>query len=259
MTTVNVTRSERLDSAADKVVAITALAQELFSLVDVLNTQIDLGRALTDPSLGSAGRAALATELLGKKLDGATVDFVRSALGDDWAGPREFCAALQRQATRIALRSTDPDLVRTQLNAVREVVLANDALRSALAGHSASAEARLGLVRQLLDGKVDPVTTLLVERCVRDGERVDQALLGCMELASQVRGRGLARVTVARPLPAYQAAELAEQLKRLYGQPVDMAEHVDESVIGGVRIEMGDDVIDGTVASKLSEARQELV
>ena len=63
---------------------------------------------------------------------------------------------------------------------------------------------------------------------------------------------------MARPLPAYQMAELGEQLRRLYGQPVDMAEHVDPSVLGGVRVELGDDVIDGTVATKLSEAQREL-
>ena len=258
MTNVNGTRIERLDEAADKIVATSSLSTELFALVDELNAQPDLGRALTDPALEAEGRGKLAGALLGKRLSGPTVDFVVQALALDWASGREFTSGLGRQAIRIALRSTDADQVRTELNVVRETLATHDELRVAMAGHTAGEEARAKLVDQLLGDKVDPVTAMLVGRAVRDGEHVQDALWSCMELASQVLGRILARVTVARPLPAYQMAELGEQLRRLYGQPVDMAEHVDPSVLGGVRVELGDDVIDGTVASKLSEAQREM-
>ena len=76
MTNVNGTRIERLDEAADKIVATSFLSTELFALVDELNAQPDLGRALTDPALEAEGRGKLAGALLGKRLSGPTVDFV---------------------------------------------------------------------------------------------------------------------------------------------------------------------------------------
>lgn len=258
MTNVNGTRIARLDQAADKTVASLQLSNELFALVDELTAQPELGRALTDPSLDAQGRGRLAEALLGTRLGQPTVQLITDAVHIEWTGGPELTRALRRQAIRIALRSTDADRVRSELNVVRETLAGHDELRVAMAGHTAGEEARTELVNQLLGDKADPVTALLVSLAVREGEHVQDLLWSCMELASQVLGRVLARITVARPLPAYQQAELGEQLRRIYGQQVDMAEHVDPAVLGGVRVELGDDVIDGTVSTKLAEAEREL-
>lgn len=258
MTMVNRTRIDYLDELADQLVASLQLSQELFALVDELTAQVDLGSALTDPTIGSQGRADLARRLLAKQLSKPAVDFVANATGPEWANGRELTTGLRREAIRVVLASTDADQVRRELNIVREIIINHDELRATLASYAASSQAQQTLVQQLIGDKADPVTALLVSRAMRDGEHLQDTLRFYMELASQVLGRVLAYVTVARPLPAYQRAELGEQLRRIYGQSVDTAEHVDPAVLGGVRVEIGDDVIDGTVAVKLAEARREL-
>jgi F-type H+-transporting ATPase subunit delta len=47
-------------------------------------------------------------------------------------------------------------------------------------------------------------------------------------------------------------------LKRQYGHAVQLNVIVDPSVLGGVRINIGDDVIDSTIASRLADARRRL-
>ena len=47
-------------------------------------------------------------------------------------------------------------------------------------------------------------------------------------------------------------------LARQYDRPVHLNVVVDPEVIGGIRVEIGDDVIDGTVSSRLDEARRRL-
>jgi F-type H+-transporting ATPase subunit delta len=52
---------------------------------------------------------------------------------------------------------------------------------------------------------------------------------------------------------------LGDSLAQQYGRPVHLNVVVSPEVIGGVRVEIGDDVIDGTVSSRLDEARRKLV
>ena len=51
---------------------------------------------------------------------------------------------------------------------------------------------------------------------------------------------------------------LAAALARTYGREVHLNVIVDPDVIGGIRVEIGDDVIDGTVSTRLDEAGRKL-
>jgi F-type H+-transporting ATPase subunit delta len=63
---------------------------------------------------------------------------------------------------------------------------------------------------------------------------------------------------VARELSDEEAGRLARALERQYGLPVHLNMMIDREVIGGIRVEIGDDVIDGTVSSRLDDARRRL-
>jgi F-type H+-transporting ATPase subunit delta len=71
--------------------------------------------------------------------------------------------------------------------------------------------------------------------------------------------RTLAEVSAAVPLTDAQRSKLADALGKATGHPVELKVVVDPSVIGGVIARVGDEVFDGSVASRLAEARQYLI
>jgi F-type H+-transporting ATPase subunit delta len=65
-------------------------------------------------------------------------------------------------------------------------------------------------------------------------------------------------VRVARELTEENLSRLAASLQEKYGRKVHLNVLVDPDVVGGIRVEIGHDVIDGTVASRLDNARRRL-
>ena len=79
-----------------------------------------------------------------------------------------------------------------------------------------------------------------------------------LRLAAQERSRAIAVVTVARPLTAEQTDRLRAALSKQVGREVSLQVTVDPAVIGGVRVQLGDEVIEGTVAGRLDAAERQL-
>jgi F-type H+-transporting ATPase subunit delta len=146
-----------------------------------------------------------------------------------------------------------------ELFAVAQAVKENPELRDALSDASRSVEDRGRLLAALLDGKAHPATVALAQQSLSGSYRtVGVALEDYQKVASDVHGKGVATVRVARPLHDHEERRLADALSRQYGRPVHLNTVVDPRVIGGIRVEIGDDVIDGTVVSRLDDARRRI-
>jgi F-type H+-transporting ATPase subunit delta len=78
-------------------------------------------------------------------------------------------------------------------------------------------------------------------------------------VASRRRGQSVARVTTAVPLTPEQEQRLTEVLGRIYGRTVGLQVTVDPSVLGGLIVQVGDEVIDGSIAHRLEVAGRRLV
>jgi len=63
----------------------------------------------------------------------------------------------------------------------------------------------------------------------------------------------------AEPLNDLQKAQITSSLSEALGRQVVVREHVDPSLIGGVKLRIGDQLIDGTVASQLRQLREALI
>ena len=87
-------------------------------------------------------------------------------------------------------------------------------------------------------------------------EQIDAVVDRLCDLAATQRERVVAEVRVAAPLDPEQEQRLGAALARLKGRTVRLNVAVDPSVIGGVYVKVGDEVIDGTVASRLEQARR---
>jgi F-type H+-transporting ATPase subunit delta len=236
-------------------------AAGMFAVVDALESSPTLRRAVTDPGTPEGARRALVHGLLDGKVDKAVVDLVAEAATLRWAGGRTFAAALERQAVRgqliIADRNGDLENSEDELFRFARLVESNPELRNTLADRSIDLKRRQELVGDLLSGRATAATSLLAQRAVAARERTfGHTIEGYVTLAAAQKNRVVATVRVATPLSSDQRGRLQTALSRQIGREVTIQEVIDPGVLGGVRVELGGEVFEGTVSGRLEEARR---
>ena len=100
----------------------------------------------------------------------------------------------------------------------------------------------LGLLHVLIEKRREPVFDNIVEEFAK--------------YRDEHEGRVHARVTSARPLPEDQLEALTNALAKSTGKTVQLKQQVNPAVIGGIRVNLGDSVLDGTVLRKMNELRR---
>lgn len=254
---------EELAAAIDRGADGERIAEDLFGVATLLDSEPSLRRVLTDVSLDPEAKAALIRQVLGRRLDSISLQLVADAAGRRWAATRDLGATLEHlgvvAVVRAADRAGEADALENQLFAFERTVSGNPQLRDALSDPARSTYDKQRLVRGLLSGRATAGTMRLVEQSLSGAHRtVAVALEEYQRVAAAERNRMTAVVRVARPLGAGAAERLTGALSRHYGRPVHLNEVVDPDVLGGIRVEIGDDVIDGTVVTRLDAARRQV-
>jgi F-type H+-transporting ATPase subunit delta len=180
-----------------------------------------------------------------------------------WAASTDLVVALERlgvvAVARAADRRGEADRLEGELFAFGQVIADHPELREALTDRARSAADKQALLRSLLEGRASAGTVKLAEQAVLgDHGTVRQAFDEFARIATESRGRTVAVVRVARPLDGETQSRLADVLSRQYGKPVHLDVVVDPATLGGLQVEVGDDLIDGTIASRLHEARRRI-
>ena len=254
------TREPRVTSAGD----LTGLADELFAVARLLDGQLTLRRSLSDPAGKPEERAALANRLFASRLSPAALDLVESVARQRWSRPPDLVEAFMALATEASLDAAEVrgelDDVEDELFRFGRIVSSDRELARILSDRKAPMEGKAALLDRLLARKVSPVTEQLV-RNVLTGPHVghaENAIERLSEVASRRRGQSVARVTTAVPLTAAQEQRLTEVLGRIYGRTIGLQVTVDPSVLGGLVVQVGDEVIDGSIAHRLEAAGRRL-
>ncbi|HET8561930.1 MAG TPA: F0F1 ATP synthase subunit delta [Marmoricola sp.] len=255
--------SRQLDEAIDGGADGAAAGDSLFKACHLLEEQAPLRRALTDPTRPAEAKARLAQEVFGPHLAGPATEVLATAAGLRWASSRDLLDALEQLAVAAVVKGADRDgngeRLENELFTVGRAVADNVELRTALFDPGRPAADKQALVRILLEGKALPGTVRLAQEALSDRHsRVRRALREFAKIAADARNRTVAFVKVAAPLEDEERTRLADALTRQYGRAVHVNVEVDPTVIGGVSVEIGDDVIDGTIASRLDEATRRL-
>lgn len=148
--------------------------------------------------------------------------------------------------------------IEDELFAVSQALRGNEDLRTALSDAHVPITTRQQIVEDLLGRRASATTVALVSMVVGAGRAGDlPAIVDSMvEKSAASRNRGVARVRSAIELTDEQQARLALAIAAATGTEVDVRVIVDPSVMGGVITELGDDIIDGSVRSRLNQMRE---
>ncbi len=261
MTVATDARLSSLDRMLNDSQVGDGFASDMFAVVDALEASPTLRRAVTDPGTPESARRALVHGLLDGKVDKAVVDLVAEAATLRWAGGRTFAAALERQAVRGQLvaadRRSELEDTEDQLFRFARFVESDPELRNVLADRAIDRSRRQELVGELLRGRATDSTIVLAKRAVAARERTfAQTIEGYVTLAAAQKNRVVATVRVANSLTEDQRDRLVAALTNQIGRQVTIQEVIDPDILGGVRVELGDEVFEGTVSGRLEEARR---
>lgn len=240
------------------------LGEQLFASASAVAGSVTLRRALTDPSRAGEARAEVARRLFGGKVSDQAAALVAGLAGQRWSSEHDLVDALEQLAVRAVLanaaREQRLDQVEDELFRFERIVAADAGLRDAVTDRNGDPGAKGDLVGKLLDGKAAPETVQLARQAVTGarGRRFDRIIDRYLTVSSQARDEASAIVQVAIPLQDDQRARLGAALARIYGRPVHVNVVVDPAVLGGIRVQVGDEVIDGTMSRKLEDARRRL-
>ncbi|MFF5769546.1 F0F1 ATP synthase subunit delta [Streptomyces californicus] len=256
---------ERLDALTDNTsVDAAKLAEELASVTALLDREVSLRRVLTDPAQSGESKAELAARLLGGQVGGETVDLVSGLVRSRWSRSRDLVDSVEELANTADLTAAQRggrlDDVEDELFRFSRIVGSDTELRSALTSRTATTAAKSQLLRSLLGGKAQPVTERIIVRLVTQprGRSLEAGLDSLSKLAAERRDRTVAVVTSAVPLSDRQKQRLGAALAKLYGREMHLNLDVDPSVLGGVSVRVGDEIINGTVAERLDEATRRM-
>lgn len=253
---------DRWDAILETSDELDVLRVELTKVVDLIDGFPAVRRALTDPSRSGEDKAQFATDLLEDTFHPDIVDLVAGMSRSRWSREADITRALERihgvTAVALAERRGELDRVGDELFQVFRLLGHERTLRNELTIKDDSSERRLQLLEDVFGGHLLPTTMEILRRLVssRRHPSLTSAVLRIAELAAERRNRLIAVMTTAVPPSDEQIQRLREILVRQYDQDVRINVAVDPAVIGGVRLHIGDGLVDNTVAKRQENVRR---
>jgi F-type H+-transporting ATPase subunit delta len=162
----------------------------------------------------------------------------------------------------LAVAEAEDDLgtVEDELFAFAKEVERDGRLSQVLTDPAFPAENKRALVNELLGERANTHTVSILGFLIEQGRarELGRIVEGLAELAAERRRHVVAEVRSAVPLTLERRKKLAAALSKATGKNVEIKVLIDPSVIGGVHARVGDEVFDGTVRTRLNEARERL-
>ena len=245
--------------------SLVALAEELYAVAGLLVRSPQLRRMVGDPATPAAARVEIVERLIGSQIGKPGQDVVRAAVQLRWSTPWDLCDALESAGDDALFAAAEKgrqlDTVEDELFRFERIIQGDGSLVALLDEAGVDPARRQSLLDSLLGGKVTDVTMALLKHAVASTRKrsVLHAIDDLLELAAKRQERSIARVVSAAPLSDAQQRKLAEILSAMYDREITLRTALDASVQGGLVIRVGDEVIDGSVASRFASARASLL
>ncbi|MCZ9309052.1 F0F1 ATP synthase subunit delta [Corynebacterium uberis] len=255
--------SDQLDSQITTVAQAATVGTQLFDAVEVLDGDRQLRVAIADQAAPASARAGLVRDVFASAVAPETQQVLEAAVTQQWSTPRELrdgLVDLGRQALLVGARLDGKlETVESELFELARVLDREPELTALLSDKATDPERKRSLAASVLYGKVTMFTETLVLQAIGRPEfnPIDD-VDALSERAAAVRGHTVARVTSASALSAQQTEALAQKLGQVYGTEISVHTVIDESLLGGLSVRVGDELIDGSIAAKIARLRADM-
>ena len=247
------------------------LAKELFGILGTVDSSAGLRRALTDPSRSGDEKSALIKQLFGGKVSADAVDIASGLASSRWASARYIGDALETLAASVVIAVaenksavsasgiTGLEALENDLFSFNQAVESNHEVQRAVSEPQASAAAKVALAEKLVPSASEEAKVLIGQAVSQPrGLKATKLVRRFAELAAKRQQRWIATVSVTRALTETQTSRLQAGLNALYGRELKINMNVDPALIGGIRIQVGDEVVDASVLARLGQLHRQL-
>lgn len=244
--------------------ALATIAEELYAMGQLLVAQPRLRRTLGDPATAADARIGLLENLVAGKVGKPALELAKAAVGLRWSSPWDLADALEGAGDdalfAAAVKSGSLERVEDELFRLERILVANGEAVGLLDEQTVDAARRNQLLDSLVAGKVSAITLALLHHAVASQRKrsVILAIDDLVEKAAARQNRSVARVVSATPLTEVQEQRLAAALTEMYGRAISVRSALDPDVQGGLVVRVGDEVIDGSIATRFAAARAAL-
>ncbi|MFB4163308.1 F0F1 ATP synthase subunit delta [Alteribacillus sp. JSM 102045] len=173
-------------------------------------------------------------------------------------------AAANRYAVALFELSKEKNMledIRADLQAVKQVFQDNEKLPALLHHPKVSADKKEQLLRESFTGLSEPVQNTLL--LLLEKNRIDSVVLVAerfQELADEEQKVGHAVVHTVKPLSEAEQKLISENFARKVGkETLHIENQLDPRLIGGIKVQIGDTIFDGSVKGQLNRLERELV
>ena len=239
------------------------IGNELFTITSALDHNIQLERALTDPSRPVEDKVAVVKTLIGNEAHPLTMEIMSDLVARRWSRVSDIANAAEDFGVDGMMYYADHTnatlQVSIELARLHSALLNLPVVRSKLYDATVPAEARIKLLYSLIgNADFNVVTKRLAEHatCNLRNRRYLQTIQWLINKFSRHMGESMVTVTTATPLSKEQVKKLVAIYSAKTGHPVHINSVVDPTVLGGMRIQVGDEVTDNTVVAQLQHLQR---
>ena len=149
----------------------------------------------------------------------------------------------------------------TQLRAIRDTLQLNPDLRKFLEHPLVPPKSKKDTIQQIFSDEVSPMVLqflyVMIDR--RREAAIMAAIEGYIDLSRAAQNIEVARIHIVKELTADEEAKLIAGLEKMTGKKIDPLYFIDPSIIGGVVVQIGDRLIDGSLVRQLRDMKHSLL
>ena len=259
--TRDATAASRAALAADRGTVDLALAEELFVAGRTIGSSLQLRNLLSEPSGDPEGKSAAIKAVFAGSLSRTAVALLGTVATRRWSSTDDLLGGIEDLGLRtVADAAPEGADIEGELFAFGRTVVSSPELELAIGSKLGDPASKAALVTSLLKGTASAEALTIIRHLVQQprGRRIGRLISDAAATVADQTGYAIATVTTAKPLGAEQQARLQRAISSRFGRQVKLNVMVDPALIGGVRVQLGDDIIDGSVATRIADLRLQL-